>query len=379
MAASALVLSIGALPHSAPAAAQSDVFPITVGDALTVDQIQAASDYEDADASILRLYQAIFARYPDTLGAKYWLGIRRRGYSIREIAGFMAASDEWSNRYDDLDNNGFVAAVYENVLGRDYDQDGYDYWLDLVDTGQLNRPSMVFYVTDNEEFIRQFRFERLPQVSFQSCGSGSRYASKPPPNEQSTYRTTLEVGSTLPLEAGAVVLAYPESLVPLLTSSVFHHHVAVNLANGDCVWMSALDLAGPDGRVLGTASSHIAAWIYLTRALRGGPAEWQHATAVPTDTEDSPMIPFDDTTLVGELADFRSTYGSDYHVRFSQFAGEVFDFSGDPGCTFSHSSTCYLDVLGPNGDKVAVAIVSSAGNGITGLAHYASPTRLVTP
>lgn len=128
-------------------------------DATTVDGIVQATDYANtADAPVLRLYQAYFNRAPDVDGAKYWLGIRRDGYDLLDIAGFMSVSKEFANTYAGTSDAEYVELVYQNVLGRGFDQEGYDYWLGLLESGQLDRPGIVFWITQNTEFIVNYPF-----------------------------------------------------------------------------------------------------------------------------------------------------------------------------------------------------------------------------
>lgn len=149
-------IALGALTLAvAPSAASADV----VSEANTVEQILGSTDYNGGShAEILRLYQAIFGRYPDVNGAKYWIDVNNQGHGVIAIAGYMSTSQEWANSYAGSTNAEFVTTVYSNVLGHDYDQDGYDYWLSLVNTGDLARPDMVFYVTANPEFLNRFPF-----------------------------------------------------------------------------------------------------------------------------------------------------------------------------------------------------------------------------
>lgn len=132
----------------------------TVQGALSVAQIVAATDYNPiSHARVLRLYQAIFGRYPDLEGAKYWIDLNNRGHGVLAIAGYMSVSTEWSDTYRKTTNTQFVAAVYTNVLGRDYDLAGFNYWLELVQSGRLTRPQMIYYVTANPEFTRAYPFQ----------------------------------------------------------------------------------------------------------------------------------------------------------------------------------------------------------------------------
>ena len=128
-----------------------------------------AANYSNAlDAPILRLYRAYFNREPDLDGAKYWLTIRRDGYGLLQISGFMANSQEFANNYTGVDDPEYLRRVYHNMLGRVADQAGQDYWLDLLQGtnqfnlnpsfDQLNRSETVFYVTGGQEFINNYPY-----------------------------------------------------------------------------------------------------------------------------------------------------------------------------------------------------------------------------
>ncbi len=146
----------------------------SVQDAESITDLLDQADYNGTShAQILRLYQAIFGRTPDLDGAKYWIRVNNgeedgTRHGVLAIAAFMSASDEWSNNYAGTGSEEFLERVYSNVLGRDYDQAGFDYWLDILngtnlsgenpDRSTLDRPAMVFYVTANPEFISSYPY-----------------------------------------------------------------------------------------------------------------------------------------------------------------------------------------------------------------------------
>ncbi len=132
--------------------------------ALNLDQLVGAADFDDArDPQLLRYYVAYFDRQPDLGGAKYWLDIRRQGYTSSQIAGFMAASQEFGNNYAGTTDREYLTRIYQNVLGRDFDQAGFDYWLDTLQgtnvsgenpaLAQISRSQVVFFVAQSVEFI----------------------------------------------------------------------------------------------------------------------------------------------------------------------------------------------------------------------------------
>ncbi len=143
----------------------------TVEAATTVNEILAASDYTAADANLLRLYRAFFNREPDPGGAVYWIDISRNGSTLIEIAQFFTAVPEYRNVYDGTTDQQFLTEVYDNVLGRDFDQGGYNYWLDFLqgtnthggnpDLQTLSRGEVVRWVTGSTEFKTSYPYDPI--------------------------------------------------------------------------------------------------------------------------------------------------------------------------------------------------------------------------
>lgn len=182
----AVLLSVGLLLSAVPAVAQQSLF----AEATTIEEILLSPDYRpDDDAQLLRYYIAFFNRQPDIGGAKYWLGIARDGFSQGEIAGFMAGGQEFANAYDGMNNVDYLERVYGNVLGRDFDQGGFDYWLDFLDGSNraggnpdlqvLSRSQVVFFVAQSVEFSNTHSFDRPTQVSYSGYGPDVVAINKP--------------------------------------------------------------------------------------------------------------------------------------------------------------------------------------------------------
>jgi hypothetical protein len=132
-------------------------------DAPTLGALVGTIDFVPSlDAPILRFYVGYFNRGPDLDGAKYWLGVRRQGFSLDEIAAFMSDSDEFRDTYQGVSNAAYIDRIYRNVLGRQYDEAGYEYWLGLLEGGTLSRPGVVRWITAGEEFIANTPFTADP-------------------------------------------------------------------------------------------------------------------------------------------------------------------------------------------------------------------------
>ncbi len=113
------------------------------------EQIAVSPSY----GAIWRLYQAYFLRQPDDGGMAYWMDRYQNGTSLKSISDFFAVSDEFVDRYGRLDNGGFVDLIYTNVMCRDRDAGGYNYW-----TGRLaNEPDfgpgeLMLFFSDSPEY-----------------------------------------------------------------------------------------------------------------------------------------------------------------------------------------------------------------------------------
>jgi len=104
------------------------------------------------EAEMSRLYFAVFLRYPDESGLAYWVQQRSDGVALTDIGAEFASSSEFADRYGNLPDRSFVALVYNNVLGREPDSAGLNYWLDRLSNG-LTRGTMMVDFSKSAEFV----------------------------------------------------------------------------------------------------------------------------------------------------------------------------------------------------------------------------------
>lgn len=98
-----------------------------------------------------RLYQAAFARTPDTEGLGYWINELDRGIALLDVAENFVISAEFKEKYGtDLDSEGYINALYWNVLGREADQGGLNYWVAELEQGE-GRAKMLIHFSDSFE------------------------------------------------------------------------------------------------------------------------------------------------------------------------------------------------------------------------------------
>jgi hypothetical protein len=132
----------------APAASESDPWvdrlragTHTPGDVVAF--LRGSHDHAAAVDPVVRLYLAAFLRLPDAGGLDYWAGRRRTGTSIAQVAQAFASSPEFRTLYGPLANRDFVALLYVNILGRDGDTAGVDYWTAELDAGRRTRGQVL--------------------------------------------------------------------------------------------------------------------------------------------------------------------------------------------------------------------------------------------
>lgn len=131
------------------------------GDPQSVDELRSSLAYRADHADVLRLYRAFFEREPDIGGALYWIGVYEDGATLDDLAWGFSNSTEFRNTYgDSLDNRSFLTIVYGNVLGREPDIGGLNYWMQVMEDG-LSRDGVVRWVAGNEEFIIRYRYSDL--------------------------------------------------------------------------------------------------------------------------------------------------------------------------------------------------------------------------
>jgi len=129
---------------------------------------------------VIRLYQAIFNRKPDSGGLDYWVS-QYRAYGTPSQANLQAMASSWFGTQEytsaypaSMSNREFVEKVYLNVFGRASDAGGAAYWAQQLDTGAYSRQGLIVYFSESAENLQRTdaavtAFQRL-------CGYGDANA-----------------------------------------------------------------------------------------------------------------------------------------------------------------------------------------------------------
>ncbi len=114
-----------------------------------------SNEFQGTISPLVRLYIAYLQRDPDYAGLQFQIGQRKGGRSLAQISQDFAQSPEFQAQYGALDNQQFVARVYQNVLGRVGDAAGVAFFKSQLDTGALTRGQMMLTFSESNEFQAQ--------------------------------------------------------------------------------------------------------------------------------------------------------------------------------------------------------------------------------
>lgn len=92
-----------------------------------------AFDMDGIAGKAYRIYQAAFDRAPDRAGVGYWMKFLESGASLKDVAQGFVGSAEFAGLYGSNPSaEAFVTKLYRNVLHREPEAAGFDYWVKLV-------------------------------------------------------------------------------------------------------------------------------------------------------------------------------------------------------------------------------------------------------
>ncbi len=116
----------------------------------TFDQIKAK---DDVTGKMFRVYNAAFNRFPDSDGLEYWIEKNGSGENTeRQVAESFLASNEFKEKYgEDVSNEQYVKTLYQNILDREPDLEGYNYWVGQLKNGIEDRSELLLGFAESTE------------------------------------------------------------------------------------------------------------------------------------------------------------------------------------------------------------------------------------
>ena len=119
---------------------------------IAFDDALVAYDINGNGGQAYRLYQAAFNRTPDKAGLGYWIGQMDSGAeNLNHVAAGFVGSAEFQKLYGaTVSNNGYLTALYNNVLHRTPDQAGFDYWNERIQSGMTRGDILASFSESTE-------------------------------------------------------------------------------------------------------------------------------------------------------------------------------------------------------------------------------------
>lgn len=121
-----------------PTAAERASFrgPLESGD-LTREDLAALLTSTDTfrGLAVDRAFIDILRRGTDAAGRAYWVGRLRSGLITRKLRANLYGSPEYASTQGGGTVVGYVTSAYRDILGREPEAGGLDYWIDLIESG----------------------------------------------------------------------------------------------------------------------------------------------------------------------------------------------------------------------------------------------------
>jgi hypothetical protein len=110
-------------------------------------------DIDGLSGQVYRLYQAAFNRKPDLAGLGYWIyNAQTSNLSMDNIASsFLGSSESLSLYGQNPTNDKLLTATYSNILHRAPDQVGYNWWLNVMNAGNVTEQAMLLNFSESAE------------------------------------------------------------------------------------------------------------------------------------------------------------------------------------------------------------------------------------
>jgi hypothetical protein len=109
-----------------------------------------AIDIDGVAGQAYRIYKAAFDRAPDLAGLGFWINAMDKGAALTGVAGGFIGSEEFQSRYGQASDTDFIRLLYENVLDRQPDAGGYQFWQEAMGRG-LSREGLLIEFSESPE------------------------------------------------------------------------------------------------------------------------------------------------------------------------------------------------------------------------------------
>ncbi|MGO4376705.1 DUF4214 domain-containing protein [Pseudoduganella sp. RAF53_2] len=114
--------------------------------------MSVAFDFNGSAGEAYRLYQAAFNRTPDLGGLGFYIHYLDQGMSLESVANGFVNSPEFRSIYGtNPSNTAIITHFYENVLHREPEQAGLDYWVNILNNKQASLAAVLIGFSESQE------------------------------------------------------------------------------------------------------------------------------------------------------------------------------------------------------------------------------------
>lgn len=144
-------LAVGPPLGSTPISNKSDVLTISVEGSSGVLEDPVTDD----NSFVYSLYEGLLDRAPDHEGFSYWTGVigEAPGQRADMISG-VSQSAEFQSKWGGVSGELFVEAAYAYILERVPDAEGYKFWTNLLSSGELTQTQVLYSFLESPEAVQ---------------------------------------------------------------------------------------------------------------------------------------------------------------------------------------------------------------------------------
>lgn len=125
---------------------------VTNVERIVFDNATLAIDIDGNAGQAYRLYKAVFNRAPDAVGLGFWINSLDKGVSLLEVAQAFMTTDEYKTLYGGSQTNlELVTRFYHNILGRDPEAAGRDFWVHKLDARLAGVADVMAAISESAE------------------------------------------------------------------------------------------------------------------------------------------------------------------------------------------------------------------------------------
>ena len=124
-------------------------------------------NFNDIEKEVSGLYLTIIGRSPDAAGVSYWVDEVISGkLTVSQVGQSFFEQPEVIEKYENLSNGSFIEAVYQNVLGRDVEEEGFSYWKNELDNNTISKDRFIEAINNGATGDDAIRLENLKDVGY---------------------------------------------------------------------------------------------------------------------------------------------------------------------------------------------------------------------